>query len=64
MLLNDCCIAHTQELEADLRETLRAVLHHFGPDGANKVTRHVLMARRSRESNAEIDELERLFGDV
>lgn len=45
----------------DLRETLKAVLEHFGVDGAAKVTRHVMMARRSRDSNAEIDRLEELF---
>lgn len=27
-----------EELEADLANTLRAVLHHFGPEGAQKVT--------------------------
>lgn len=45
----------------DLRETLRAVLEFWGVDGAAKVTRHVMMARRARESNAEIDALEEIF---
>lgn len=45
-------------LEFDLRETLRAVLHFYGPEGANKVTTHVMMARKSRDTNAEIDALE------
>lgn len=37
-----------EALEADLRDTLRAVLHHFGPDGANKVTQAVLDERNAR----------------
>lgn len=36
------------ELEADQRETLRAVLHHFGPDGAKLVTDHALRARKTK----------------
>ena len=34
-----------EALEADLRETLRAVLHHFGPGGAHKVTTTALAQR-------------------
>lgn len=45
-------------IEFDLRETLRAVLHFWGPEGANKVTTHVMLARKSRDTNAEIDALE------
>lgn len=45
----------------DLRETLKAVLELFGVDGTAKVTRHVMMARRSRDSNAEIDRLEEIL---
>lgn len=41
-------------LKFDLRETLRAVLHHFGPEGAKKVTEFVLMARKARDVNAEL----------
>lgn len=51
--------AALEGVEFDLKETLKAVLHFYGPEGANKVTRHVLMARKSRDSNAEIDELEK-----
>lgn len=51
-------------LKFDLDETLKAVLHHFGPSAAHTVASHVLMARRSRDSNAEIDELEKLFGPI
>ena len=36
------------DLENDLRDTLRAVLHHFGPDGANKVTTTVLDEKSKR----------------
>ncbi len=36
------------DLEADLADTLRAVLHHFGPDGANKVTAEVLKLKGKR----------------
>ena len=36
------------ELEADLSDTLRAVLHHFGPDGAQRVTETVLELKRKR----------------
>ncbi len=31
-------------IEFDLRETLRAVLHFYGPEGANKITKHVMLA--------------------
>lgn len=31
-----------ERLEHEQRETLRAVLHHFGPEGAKLVTDHVL----------------------
>lgn len=43
-----------ERLKFDLRETLRAVLHHFGPEGAKKVTEFVLMARKARDVNAEL----------
>jgi len=42
-------------LKFDLRETLRAVLHHFGPEGARKVTEHVVRARKVRDVNAELE---------
>lgn len=48
-------------IEDDLVATLKSVLFHFGPGGANKVTRDVLLARKSRQTNAEIDALEQLF---
>ena len=34
--------------EADLKDTLKAVLHLFGPEGAQKVTALVLEARKAR----------------
>lgn len=34
-----------EALEHDLRETVRAVLHHFGPEGAKIVTDHVIETR-------------------
>lgn len=34
------------DLEADLENTLRAVLHHYGPDGAHKVTTTALELRK------------------
>lgn len=37
-----------ENAEADLRETLRGVLHQFGPEGAHKITCHVLLARKSK----------------
>ena len=43
-----------ERLKFDLRETLRAVLHHFGPEGAKKVTEFVLMARKARDVNVEL----------
>lgn len=52
------------ELKFDLAETLKAVLYLYGPDGAEKITRHVMLARRARDSNAEIDKLEELFGAI
>jgi len=52
-----------QEVKFDLNETLKAVLHFWGPEGAQMVTRHVLMARKSRDTNEEIDNLERIFGE-
>ena len=36
------------ELLADQRETLKAVLYHFGPEGAQKVTTHTLEQRKAR----------------
>lgn len=48
-------------LTADVRETLKAALHHFGPDGVHKITSHVLAARRARENNEEIDKLEQII---
>ena len=38
------------ELEADLADTLRAVMHHFGPDGAHKVTTTTLDLKSKRSS--------------
>ena len=35
-------------IEHDLRETLRAVLHHFGPEGAKVVTDHVMASRTTK----------------
>ena len=55
----DALIRQLDHLKFDLNETLKAVLHFWGPDGANKVTRHVIMARKSRDNNAEMDELEK-----
>lgn len=52
------------ETDADLKETLKAVLFHFGPEGANKVASHAVMERKARRSNAEIDELEKMFGPI
>ncbi len=40
--------ARIKELEADINDTLRAVLFHFGPDGAAKVTKSVLDERAKR----------------
>lgn len=37
--------ARIEALEFDIREMLRAVLYHFGPEGAQKVTEHVVSAR-------------------
>lgn len=51
-------------LEFDLRETLRAVLHFYGPEGANKITTHVMMARKAKASNDEIDQLEKVLGEI
>lgn len=42
------------QLKFDLRETLRAVLHLFGPEGARKVTEHVVRVRKVRDVNAEL----------
>lgn len=36
-----------EALKLDLNETLKAVLHFWGPEGAQKVTRHVLLARQA-----------------
>ena len=41
--------ARIAELEADLADTLRAVLHHFGPGGAHKVTSTVLELQSKRK---------------
>jgi hypothetical protein len=41
-----------EEVEAYLWETFKAVLHFYGPEGAEKISRHVLMAWKSRTSNA------------
>ncbi len=46
-----CVETRIANLEADLRETLRAVLHHFGPDGAKAVTDHVMASRAKHETN-------------
>ena len=48
---SDACLrSRVAELDADLRETLRAVLHHFGPDGAHKVTTTTLDLKSKRSS--------------
>lgn len=47
------------EAQFDLTETLKAVLHFYGPEGAEKVTTHVLMARKAKVRNEEIDALEK-----
>lgn len=49
--------------EFDIRETLRAVLHFFGPEGANKITAHVMKARETRDDNALMDEIEMHLGE-
>ena len=36
-------VAH---LEHDLQESMRAVLHHFGPAGAKLVSDHVIASRK------------------
>lgn len=36
------------ELEADIANTLKAILFHFGPDGAKKVTDMVIEQRAKR----------------
>jgi len=41
-------VARIAELEADLRDTMRAVLYHFGWDGAHKVTTTVLAEKAKR----------------
>lgn len=46
------------ESDADLKEVLRAVLYHFGPSGANKVTEHAMKAREVRRDNDLMDEIE------
>lgn len=52
-------LSQTLEREQhDLCETLRAVLHFFGPEGANKVTSHVMKARDDRADNAIMDEID------
>lgn len=43
-------IARLNELEAEFRDTLRAVLHHFGPDGAHKVTATVIEEKSKRQT--------------
>ena len=43
-------VSRIAELEADLADTLRAVLHHFGPDGARKVTTTTLDLKSKRSS--------------
>ncbi len=34
--------ARAEKAERELADTLRAVLHHFGPEGAQKVTQTVI----------------------
>lgn len=51
-------------LLADLRETLKATLHHCGPEKVHEITSHVLAAQKVRASNNEMDRLEKLFETV
>lgn len=44
----DRLVKANAELLADQRETLKAVLYHFGPEGAQKVTAHTLEQRKAR----------------
>lgn len=37
--------AENEALRRDLHATLKAVLHHFGPEGAHKVTTSALVER-------------------
>lgn len=50
------------EKAADLRETLKAVLYHYGPSGAHAVTTHAMDARKARAKAAEAELAERLAG--
>lgn len=40
-------LARAEKAEAELRATLKAVLHHFGPEGASKVITSALAALAS-----------------
>jgi len=43
--------ARAEKAEAELRATLKAVLHHFGPEGANKVTTTALTILTAGKQN-------------
>jgi hypothetical protein len=43
-----------ENLRFDMEHTLRAVLHFFGPEGAEKVTGHVMAARKARDMAREV----------
>lgn len=51
----DSCAANWMrqhaESDADLKDTLRAVLYFFGPSGASQVTQSVMEARAMRGRN-------------
>lgn len=59
---NDELQALTKEMTFILDTTISAIEHFWGDGGLDKVRRHIRMARKSRETNAEIDELEKVFG--
>lgn len=46
----DKAASEIERLDFDLREALKAVLHFYGPDGAEKVTRHVMEAQWERDN--------------
>jgi hypothetical protein len=51
------CEAAFTALDGDAREALRAVLHLYGPEGAQKVAEHVIASRNRRiaEPNPAIE---------
>ena len=51
-------IKQSRDTSNDLQRVLDAVLSIFGPEGLLKVDKHVKMARKSAEMNAEIDALD------